>query len=124
MLKRPAIAMLCFCCSSAFALEEFVCKTTKHTIIVNQLSSGELRYRAWNKPKGIREKPDMLVRGGAETVEGTGPCRYALWSFTNGNVEYLVDTLGCTETVPPAGIIGRLSVYIDGGLKKTWWCSE
>jgi hypothetical protein len=128
MLKYSVIAFvswLCYVCpGSAAALEEFVCKTSKHTVIVDLQPSGEWRYRSWNKPKDTHEKPDRLVLGGEETVEGTGPCRYATWSFSNGNVEYVVNTLGCTETIPPAGTVGELSVYIDGDLKKTWWCSE
>lgn len=125
MLKRITLLMLLsFVINShAFSMERFVCNTSKHTIIVNQTQSGEFLYRAWNKPKSTTEIPDMRVSNGLEQVEGTGVCRYIMWTFSNGNVEYIVRTLGCGgDVMPPKNTKGDLAVYINGQLKKTWWC--
>ena len=124
MFKRFLVVSLlsCLCYVNAFAEERFFCDAAKHTVIVSTTSSGEYLYRAWNKPKHITQKPDMEIIGGTEVVEGTGPCRYAAWSFAKGNVQYVVSTLGCTEAMPPAGATGSLAVYIDGELRKSWWC--
>lgn len=110
---------------NAVAKEQFVCNTNKHTAVINLQRTGEFRYMSWNKPKNISQIPDMVVHNGEEIVEGTGICRYILWKFTNGNVQYHVSTLGCGgDIMPPKNAIGDLSVYINGELKKTWWCFD
>ncbi len=125
MLKQLTIAFLSFLfCTSAFASQQFVCNTSKHTAIVNLLPSGEYRYMAWNKPRSITKEPDMVVFAGVETVEGTGPCRHTVWTFNNGKVQYSVSTLGCTEDKPLQNANGQLSVYINGEHKKSWWCVQ
>jgi hypothetical protein len=106
----------------AYANEEFICNTNKHTAIVNQLPSGEYRYLAWNNPKDITSNPDIAVYKGEKLYEGTGSCAHVLWKFTNKNVEYLVGEIGCTESEPPKGANGRLSVFINGEHKQSWWC--
>jgi len=112
-----------FVFSNAVASEKFVCKTLKHTAIVNLLPSGEYQYIAWNKPKSITKKPDMLVVGGEEITEGTGVCRYTRWEFNNRNVQYVVSTsVTCTEATPPSNATGLLSVFINDEHKKSWWC--
>src|SRR5690606_40867108 len=35
--------------SSAFAAEQFTCKTSAHIVTIDQLSSNQYQYRAWNK---------------------------------------------------------------------------
>ena len=109
---------------SAYAERDFVCNTVKHTAIVDRLTSEDYRYRVWDKPKSITQQPDKIVLGGQETVEGMGPCRHIRWTFTTGSVEYAVSTLGCTESIPPEGVTGKLSVFVDGEHKKSWWCVE
>ncbi len=112
-----------FVFSNAFASEQFVCKTSQHTVTVNLLSSGKYQYKSWNKPKSITEKPDMVVDRGEEVIEGTGVCRYKRWEFNKGNVQYIVSTpVTCTETIPPPNATGQLSVFINGVHKKSWWC--
>ena len=112
-----------FVFSNAVASEQFVCKTSKHT--VNLLSSGKYKYMAWNKPKRITKKPDMVVVGGKEITEGSGVCRYTRWEFNNSNVQYIVSTsVTCTESMPPPNATGQLSVFINDKHSKSWWCLE
>jgi hypothetical protein len=114
-----------FVFSNALASEQFVCKTSKHTVTVNLLPSGKYQYKAWNKPKSITEEPDMVVDGGERITEGTGVCRYTRWEFNNGRVQYIVSTpVTCTETTPPPNATGTLSVFINNDHKKFWWCLE
>ena len=112
------------CCANAFAEHHFVCKTSKYTAIIDRLPAGDYRYRVWNKPKSMSQASDLVVLGGVGTVEGTGPCRHRLWMFNNGDVEYIVSTLGCTESIPPEGTIGEISVFVGGEYKKSWWCAD
>ncbi|MGR9046610.1 MAG: hypothetical protein ACU83N_15070 [Gammaproteobacteria bacterium] len=114
----------CLCSANVFAEQDFRCNTSKHTVIVDRLPAGDYRYRVWNKPKSTTQTPDLIVLGGVDTVEGTGPCRHRLWTFNNGAVEYVVSTLGCTESFPPKGAIGQLAVFVGGEFKKSWWCVE
>ncbi len=114
-----------FVFSNAVASEKFVCKTLKHTVIVNFLPSGKYEYMAWNKPKSITEEPDMLIVGGEEITEGTGVCRYTRWEFKNENAQYIVSKpVTCTESIPPANATGQLSVFINDEHRKSWWCFE
>jgi len=46
-----------FVFSTAAASDKFVCKTSKHTVIITLLPSGKKQYRAWNKSRRITEKP-------------------------------------------------------------------
>lgn len=111
--------------SNALATEEFVCRTSKHTAIVDRLPSGDFQYRVWNRPKPPTDKPDMVVVSGKRFTEGTGVCRYRGWEFDNGKVQYLISTpVACTEEIPPANASGRLSVFIAGEHRKSWWCLE
>lgn len=114
-----------FVFSNALASEKFVCETSKHTVTINLLPSGKYQYTAWNKPKRITEKPDMVVVGGEEITEGTGVCRYTRWEFNNANVQYVVSTPAtCMEATPPPNATGQLSVFIDETHSKSWWCIQ
>jgi len=114
-----------FVFSAAIASEKFVGKTSKHTVIVSLLPSGKYQYRAWNKPKSIAEKPDVLIVGGEEITEGTGVCRYTRWEFHRNNVQYIVSApVTCTEAIPPPNATGQLSVFINGEHRKSWWCFD
>lgn len=112
-----------FVMANAISGELFLCKTSKHTVAINSLASGEYQYKAWNKPKSITEKPDLVLVGGKEITEGTGVCRHTRWDFDNNNVQYEVSTpVACTESIPPENATGQLSVFINGEVKKSWWC--
>lgn len=124
MLKSLIILIIgSFVFSTAAASEKFACSTSKHTVIVTLLPSGNYQYRAWNKPRSITEKPDVLIVGGEEITEGTGVCRYTRWEFTSNNVRYIVSkSVTCTQDFPPPNAIGQLSVFINGEHRKSWWC--
>jgi len=126
MLKYLIVFIIgSFVFSTAVASEKFACKTSKHTVIVSLLPSGDYQYTVWNKPKSIAGKPDVLIVGGEEITEGTGVCRYTRWEFNSGNVQYIVSTpVTCTEAIPPPDAIGQLSVFINGEHRKSWWCFE
>lgn len=101
---------------------EFTCETTKHRVIVDIGTAGQSRYRAWNKPRPLTERPDLEIVKGSKTSEGTGPCSYSLWTFTTGETKFIVQELGCypDSNQPPKGAKGRLDV--EGKTQATWWC--
>lgn len=101
---------------------EFVGETSKHRIIVDIGASGFPRYRAWNKPRGLTEKPDLKIDKGRKDSEGSGPCSYSFWTFMSGGTKYVVQELGCypDSNQPPSGAKGRLDV--SGKSEATWWC--
>ncbi|MGE8539149.1 MAG: hypothetical protein ACN6NI_07680 [Acinetobacter sp.] len=109
--------------SNAWAAEKFVCKTSTHTVLINPLSSGQYKYTAWNKPKNMADKPDLVIMRGKQLIEGTGACRYTRWEFNHGNTQYVLSTpVTCTESIPPANAIGELSIFINDALRKSSWC--
>lgn len=105
----------------------FACETNRVTALVARLPTGEFGYAAWNKPKKPGKadaKPDLVLEGGAEAFEGTGACAHRLWRFTNGDYEYQLSELGCTEEEPPDESIGQLSVFKKGDHQATSWCKN
>jgi hypothetical protein len=93
---------------------DFQCNTTKHTVIIDHLTLGQYRYRAWNKPKAPSGTPDMQVQSGTVEVSGTGECRHSDYTFKNGNVVFTVSNdINCGETAPAANVNGWLSVDIS-----------
>jgi hypothetical protein len=78
-------------------LLEFVCETAQHRVIVDYEEQSNYRYRAWNKPHAITEKPDIEITSGSQAFEGTGQCGHQMWIFTRGNTRYTVSELGCTD---------------------------
>lgn len=101
---------------------EFTCDAEKHRVVIDSTTPKAFRYRAWNKPHSPEEKPDMELHEGSKNVEGTSPCTHAVWTFTKGNVTYLVGELGCTERVPPKDAIGELEVSSGDTTLGHWWC--
>jgi hypothetical protein len=106
---------------------EFACTTKKHHVIVDIGADGSPRYRAWNKPRALTEKPDLELPEGRIDSEGTGPCNYAWWKFTSGTTEIVASTLGCYDESdhPPKGAQGSLDVSTYDGSKKHnehLWC--
>jgi hypothetical protein len=100
----------------------FTCNADKHRIIVDVSKAGDIRYRSWNKPRSVTEKPDMVVAAGNTDVEGTSPCTHSIWTFKRGDATFVVSELGCTEGKPPAGAIGTLEVLLDGKQGMEGWC--
>jgi len=103
------------------------CETSRVTAVVMRTGTGDFAYAAWNKPKKPGKpnvKPDLVLEGGTEGLEGSGACAHRLWRFTNGDTEYQLSELGCTEEEPPEGSIGQLSVFVGGDHKATSWCKD
>ena len=80
------------------------------------------RYRAWNKPRPTTAAPDLEIKDGVSDMEGTYPCTRSIWTFKKGRAEFEVSSLGCTESTPPKGATGDLTVSTGGKTKQHWWC--
>lgn len=118
-----AVALVSVTSSAVAANADFQCNTLKHTIIVDQPTAGQYRYRSWNKPRPTNDKPDMEVKSGISEVSGTGACAHTDYTFKTGNVTFLVsDDINCGETAPPANVHGYLSVSVGGNEKANFWC--
>ena len=101
----------------------FTCNTDKHTIVIEKLDAVNFRYRSWNKPKTMQEKPDMDLKSNDASVVGTGPCRHNEYNFKTGKVVFSIDDdLQCVEGKPPQNAIGNLNVYINDELKSHYFC--
>jgi hypothetical protein len=103
----------------------FVCNADKHRVIVDRGANDLPRYRAWNKPRSLTEKPDMEIPQGKWHSEGSGPCSYSLWTFTSGAATFTVGEIAtCYEEShpPPVGAKGTLEVSITGKPDVSWWC--
>jgi hypothetical protein len=100
----------------------FVCDAEKHHVILDSVDNRTARYRAWNKPRAVTDKPDLELPSGKISWQGTNVCTYAIWQFAKGSTEYVVNSLGCTDGSEPAGAIGNLEVSEGGKLKQKWWC--
>lgn len=100
---------------------DFVCQTEKFRIVVDSVARTS-RYRAWNKPHPVTGEPDLEIKSGEQTVEGTGPCAHPVWKFKNRSASYIIQDLGCTEDAPPKDAKGMFEVQIQGQSKASGWC--
>lgn len=102
----------------------YACDTMKHQIVIDKDAvSGLVRYRAWNRPKDKDQKPDLEVKPGEITTEGTGPCRGTAYRFKTGNVGLeLSDNIACGSEKTPDNAIGELTVFVGGEAKSHYWC--
>lgn len=101
---------------------EFICDAEKHRVVIDSSAPGKARYRSWDKPHSLAERPDLELAGGAPEVEGTSPCAHSTWTFKKGRSAFEVSELGCAEASPPKGAVGQLSVSVSGKVKQQWWC--
>jgi hypothetical protein len=103
---------------------KYICQTQTHRVVVDALADGALRYRAWNKPRAISEKPDLEILGGKDSFEGSDICAYPVWTFKNGQTAYRAEgALGCYgEVEPPKDATGRLVVTVPGKPDEEAWC--
>jgi hypothetical protein len=101
----------------------FVCRTEKHSVLVEQGPGQKVRYRSWNAGHSILGKPDLEIASGKSAAEGTGWCAHSEWTFRNANASYRVSELGCfpDSNTPPEKARGQLSVATDGQKEDTWW---
>lgn len=101
---------------------EFVCSAEKHRVIVDHDKEGKLRYRSWNKPRSLIEKPDFEISGGKQHFEGTGPCVHAIWQFNGGSTNFSVTQVGGCFPDAPKDAIGLLEVSVTGKETIGWLC--
>ena len=64
-------------------------KTNKFTIWIDQIEDGSYRYASWSKSKTINEKPDIIIKNGSVTYEGSA--RNHWYTFKNADVKYICD---------------------------------
>jgi len=112
---------------------DFICHTPKYRIVVDSTSgkpdgsSSTFRYRAWVKPHGATDKPDMELVGGTDDGGGTGVCYASAWTFRNGKIQYAVSRLGCTDGSEPKGAEGRVDISSTDdpdNPTETLWCYQ
>jgi len=101
---------------------QFQCETKKHQIIIDYLPNKSYRYRSWNKPKSVNEKPNMeLSDPKAYEPQGHGICGYDMWVFTTGDTKFRIDGAGgCGESTEPSK--GYLQVLINDEEKLSLPC--
>ena len=103
----------------------FTCSTEKHNIQVSKVDTNTYQYKSWNKPKSIKDKPDMDLK--TSTIDSVGSCQ-KYYKFKTGNVEFEVTNqwscLGKGESPPESakGATGDLYVRIKGELKSHYYC--
>ena len=103
---------------------EINCRTKKHTIQIDNFHDS-YRYKSWNLPKLLSDKPDMEVNKGTFDYEGTGFCRSRIWKFTKGSVQFVIDDgTNCVETEPPVGTVAYVSVLINGVQRSLYFCKK
>jgi hypothetical protein len=103
----------------------YICQTQTHRIVVDRVAGGVLRYRSWNKPRSITERPDLEIRKGEGTFEGTDVCAFPVYTFKNGTTVYRVDgDLGCWGHAEgaPEDATGRLEVTVADNKTTNRWC--
>ena len=101
---------------------EFICETDKERIVIDTGAIGAPRYRTWNKPRALTDKPDLEIPNGDQQVEGTGVCAYSVWTFTSGATKVIAEGLGCFGDSPPKGAKGRLRWSIKDAPPTNLWC--
>lgn len=104
---------------------EYVCQTHSHRIVIDTVEGGDLRYRAWRKPRSSTEVPDLSLSSGKERFEGSDVCAVPIYSFKSGDVTYDVATgLGCFSATnkPPDEATGDLTILRKGQTVSHEWC--
>jgi hypothetical protein len=102
---------------------DFACNADKHRIVIDS-QSGAVRYRSWDRPHALSDKPDMEISTGKQGFEGTGPCAYQVWTFSRGATQYRVSGLGGCSHDPsqPTDARGALEVTAAGKSLLKSWC--
>lgn len=102
---------------------EFVCNSEAQRVVVDTDAKSNIRYRSWNVPRSVVDKPDMVISSGTKHIEGTGQCGHPVWSFIKGDTEVTMMTGGCypDSSSPPEGATGSLQISVSGQTEH-WWC--
>ena len=104
---------------------EYVCQTETHRIAIETLTGRTLRYRSWNKPRSVAERPDLEILKGDGTFEGTNVCAYPVYTFRSGTAVYRVaGGLGCWGDAEgaPKEATGQLEVTVADKQPISSWC--
>jgi hypothetical protein len=105
---------------------KYICQTQTHRIVVDTVKGGDLRYRAWNKPRPLTEAPDLEISTGDGTFEGSNVCAVPIYTFKKGAAVYRVEGgLGCfgdNEPGPPKDATGQLIVTVKDKPAVEAWC--
>ncbi len=101
---------------------DYFCNTQERRVVIDTDTSGIIRYRAWNKPRFVTDKPDVEITPGTKEIEGSGICGHPVWTFSEGDTEITVDRHGCSpdSSPPPEGSTGSLTVSVAGESKHRW----
>jgi hypothetical protein len=105
---------------------KYICQTQTHRIVVDIVTGGDLRYRAWNKPRPLTDSPDLEILKGDGTFEGTNFCAVPIYTFKKGTAIYRIEGgLGCfgdNEPGPPKNATGQLVVTLKDKPAVEAWC--
>lgn len=99
------------------------CSTPQFRVVVDATNKPDLwRYRVWNLPRALSEKPDLELTG-TRDIQGTSPCTHASWQFKNANATYTInDPNGCGPDAPPKNATGSITVTVGDETKLEAWC--
>jgi hypothetical protein len=101
---------------------DLACSTKRFRIVIDAAAKPNAwRYRVWNLPRGVTEKPDLELIG-TRDIEGTSPCTHRIWRFKNKNAAYELSDPGCGQDEPPKNAVAELTVSINGESKLDSWC--
>ena len=64
-------------------------QTSKFNVWVDQMEDGSYRYASWSKSKTIDQKPDLILKNGEVTFEGSA--RNHWYTFKNVDTKYICD---------------------------------
>lgn len=104
--------------AAAWPQLKMVCETPKHRIIIEQTGEEQSRYRSWNLPRALTEKPDLEMTG-VSSYEGTGACSHPVHTFERGDTRIVVSEGGCREDDWPENDV---VVEVKGKLAGEWGC--
>ncbi|WP_296638577.1 hypothetical protein [Polaribacter sp.] len=73
-------------------------KTKKTKIRIDRMHNGKYRYSSWSINSKISEKPDITIKNGVWSPEGSGGNQR--YKFTNGNYQYycFINILGAEDS--------------------------
>ena len=109
---------------STLPLPVFSCHSSQKTYRVESTPNGSLQLRSlFNKPGG--RPPQIHARTGRFKQEGQGRCSQEVWSFTDQNIRWRVETLGCEDTTEaPLGAVGRMAQLRGYEPISEAWCQQ
>lgn len=97
-----------------------LCHNPYYTIRVDEHWNGEIRYLCWQKPKGILEKPSLVIRNG-KCTESPGKDK-AEYVFQNGELIYSLERIVSKGKYAATHIF--LEVTDRYNQKSTWKMEE